>query len=321
MESWWLGSCGVGDDRPAVDSMTAVLNGTSAVKRSRRTNDEIAKLDQAIWDCARQENPISVRGIFYRVESVGIVPKSDNGYRAVQRRTLILRRTGQLPYGWITDGSRIWLKPDSFANGAAALHNTARMYRRALWIEEPVHVEIWTEKDAIRGVLYPVTAEYDVPLMISRGFSSETFLHETAEAINADGKRAVIYQLGDHDPSGVAAWDHVQRQLRGFVSDSIELTFDRLAVTPAQIEQFGLHTRPTKQSDSRAHNFVGESVEVDAIAPTILRGMVRDAIEQWIDPEKLRINAIAERDEREILLRIAGRWDDEHRNFAEGYVR
>jgi hypothetical protein len=304
-----------------VVGMTITINGTSAVKRSRRTNTEIATLDQAIFDFARRENPISVRGIFYRVESVGIVEKSDNGYRAVQRRTLILRRTGQLPYGWITDGSRLWLKPDSFADGAAALHNTALMYRRALWIDEPVHVEIWTEKDAIRGVLYPVTSEYDVPLMISRGFSSETFLHETAEVINGDGKRAVIYQLGDHDPSGVAAWEHVQRQLRQFVSNGIELTFERLAVTPEQIEQFGLHTRPTKQSDSRAHNFVGESVEVDAIAPTILRGIVRAAIEQWIDPEKLRINEIAERHEKEILRRIAGRWDDEHLNFAEGHVQ
>jgi hypothetical protein len=293
--------------------------GTSAVKRSRRTGDEIAVLDQAIWDVARQESPISVRGIFYRVESAGIVEKSENGYRAVQRRTLILRRTGQLPYGWITDGSRLWLKPDSFADGAAALENTARMYRRALWLDEPIHVEIWSEKDAIRGVLYPVTAEYDVPLLISRGFSSETFLHDTAEAINEDGKRAVIYQFGDHDPSGVAAWDHVQRQLRQFVSNSIELTFERLAVTPEQIEQFGLHTRPTKQSDSRAKNFAGGSVEVDAIAPTILRGMVRDAIEQWIDPEALRINEIAEKSEREILRRIVGRWDDEQLRYQEGY--
>ncbi len=303
-----------------MDTVSAA-NGTSALKRSRRTNGEIAELDQAIYDTARSENPISVRGIFYRVESVGIVEKSDNGYRAVQRRTLILRRTGQLPYGWITDGSRIWLKPDSFANGAAALENTARMYRRALWLDEPVHVEIWTEKDAIRGVLYPVTSEYDVPLMISRGFSSETFLHETAEAIDDDGKRAVIYQLGDHDPSGVAAWDHVKRQLRSFVSDSIELTFERLAVTPEQIGEFGLATRPTKQTDSRARNFIGESVEVDAIAPTILRSIVRSAIEQWINPEALRINEIAEQSEKTILRRIAGQWDDEYRQYYEGYVQ
>ena len=71
------------------------------------------------------------------------------------------------------------------------------MYRRDLWIDQGVHVEVWTEKDAIRGVIFAaVTVEYDVPLMISRGFSSETFLYETAEDINDEGKPAVIYQLG-----------------------------------------------------------------------------------------------------------------------------
>src|SRR5262249_17551936 len=137
----------------------------------------------------------------------GLVPKTEQGYAVVQRRALKMRRAGELPYGWITDGSRLRLKPRTFCNAQAALENTARMYRRDLWIDQGVHVEVWAEKDAIRGVIYPVTAEYDVPLMISRGYSSETFLYETAEDINAEGVPAVIYQLGDHDDDGVKAWN------------------------------------------------------------------------------------------------------------------
>jgi hypothetical protein len=178
---------------------------------------------------------------------------------------------------------------------------------------------MWSEKDAIRGVVYPVTAEFDVPLMIARGFPSETFLHQTAEAITDDGKPAVIYQLGDHDPSGVAAWNDIQRKLRSFVPSHIDLTFERIAVTEAQIHDLGLPTRPTKQSDTRARNFVGDSVEVDAIPSTTLRQLVRDSIERWIDPENLRITREAERSEKNILRRIAGRWDDEGRAHAEGY--
>ena len=98
------------------------------------------------------------------------------GLRVVQRRALKMRRAGELPYGWITDGTRLRLKPRTWSSAQAALDNTARMYRRDLWIDQGVHVEMWTEKDAIRGVIYPVTAEYDVPLMISRGYRSETFL-------------------------------------------------------------------------------------------------------------------------------------------------
>jgi hypothetical protein len=293
--------------------VTATVYGTSALNggRYRRTKAELADINAAIYEIAEAEEPVTVRGLFYRVMSLGLVPKTEQGYSVVQRQALKMRRASELPYGWITDGSRIRLKPRTFSNAQAALENTAKMYRRALWIDQGVHVEVWTEKDAIRGVISPVTIEYDVPLMISRGFSSETFLYETAEDINDEGNPAVIYQLGDHDPSGVAAWDDIQRKLRDFVDDRIDVTFERIAVTREQITELALPTRPTKQSDTRAARFEGESVEVDAIPSSTLRELVTDAIERWIDPHELRMTRVAEASERQILIRIAEGWEDE----------
>ncbi len=300
--------------------MTPVY-GTSAVKRHRRTNAELAEIDAAIYEVAEAERPVSVRGVFYRVMTRGLVPKSERGYKVVQRRALKLRRSGDLPYDWITDGSRLRLKPRTWHSAEGALLVTAASYRRALWADQPVHVEVWSEKDAIRGAVLPITEQYDVPLMIAKGFPSDTFLYETADEIADDCKPAIIYQLGDHDPSGVAAWEDTKRKLRSFIPPHIELTFERIAVTPEQIDEFALPTRPTKQSDSRAAKFVGESVEVDAIPTPKLREIVSAAIERWIDPEALRLTEIAERSEKEILRRIAGRWDEEQANYAEGYVQ
>ena len=104
--------------------------------------------------------------------------------------------------------------------GRAGEHRS--IYRKDLWIDQGVHVEVWSEKDAIRGVISPVTTKYDVPLMISRGYSSETFLWETAEDINDEGCPAVIYQLGDHDPTVVGHGIDIQRKLREFVDDDID---------------------------------------------------------------------------------------------------
>jgi hypothetical protein len=302
--------------------MTATVYGTSRLngRRYRRTNAELAEIDAAIYEIAEAERPVSVRGVAYRVTSRGLVPKSENGFAVVQRRTLKLRRAGELPYGWITDGTRLRLKPRTWSSAQAALENTARTYRRDLWIDQDAHVEVWSEKDAIRGVVYPVTAEYDVPLMIARGYPSETFIYETAEDINDEGKPAVIYQLGDHDPSGVDAWRDTQRRLRGFVADHIDLTFERIAVTPEQINELDLQTRPTKQSDTRAKKFDGDSVEVDAIESPVLRDLVRGAIEQWIDQDALRPVKIAERSERQILERIAEGWEDDA-SPIEGWVQ
>jgi hypothetical protein len=280
---------------------TSALNG----RRYRRTQAELAEIDAAIYEIAQAEAPVTVRGLFYRVMSRGLIPKTENGYSVVQRQALKMRRARELPYGWITDGARLRLKPSTFTSAADALQNTALMYRRDLWIDQGRHVEVWAEKDAIRGVVYPVTAQWNVPLLISRGYSSETFLYETAEAINDEGKPAVIYQLGDHDDDGVKAWKHIQRKLREFIRGDIELVFRRLAVTPEQINELGLPTRP----DKTGRGF-GDCVEVDAIPSSTLRDLVRDAIEEWIDHDQLRLTKVAERSERTILGRIAGDWED-----------
>ena len=291
--------------------------------RHRSTKAELAEIDAAIHEIAEAEHPVTIRGLFYRMVSRGLVPKTDkydkdtrtpSGYGIVQREVLKMRRRGDLPYSWITDGTRLRLKPETWSSAAQALEVTAWSYRRALWNDQPMHVEVWAEKDAIRGVVYPVTAQYDAPLMIARGYSSETFLHETAEAIIAEDKPAVIYHLGDHDRDGVRAWNAIQKRLRAFIPARIDLQFERIAVIPEQITQYRLPTRPDKTDSG-----FGPCVEVDAIPSTVLRQLLTDAIERWIDPEALRLTRIAEQSEREVLTRIAGEWDE--RNPIDGWVQ
>ena len=73
----------------------------------------------------------------------------------------------------------------------SALEHTANYYRRDLWDRQEHYVEIWIEKDALAGVLYPITAKWHVPLMVSKGFSSLTYLYEAAEAIKAPTSRLI----------------------------------------------------------------------------------------------------------------------------------
>lgn len=282
---------------------------TSAVKRARRTKSELATLDAAIVTAVQTETPVTVRGVFYRVVSSGDVEKSEKGYGAVQRRLLHLRRNRIVPYSSITDGTRLRLKPDSWSDIDQMLADAASSYRRALWDDQDVEVIIVCEKDAISGVVYPVTAEFDVELCITRGYSSETFTHSIAQTVAHntvnDGKRTFLYQLGDHDPSGVDAWREFSEKVRGFARGA-DVEFARIAVTPQQIALWNLPTRPTKSTDSRAAKFVGESVEVDAIPATQLRTLIRAAIEQHVDPDALRLTRIAEDSERQILYEMAG---------------
>lgn len=68
---------------------------------------------------------------------------------------------------------------------------------------------------------------------IVRGYSSETFAHAVAESIALAVKPVFVYQLGDHDPSGVDAWNSFVGKVRTFASEA-DVTFERLAVTESR---------------------------------------------------------------------------------------
>ena len=136
--------------------------------------------------------------------------------------------------------------------------------------------------------------------MVARGFSSLSFLHNAASDIADLDKPAFIYHLGDHDPSGICAAEKIEQTLREFAPDA-EIHFERLAVLPKQIRDWNLPTRPTKKSDSRAKLFKGDSVELDAIHPDMLRQIVQEAIEQHLPEHQLETLEVAEESEREIL--------------------
>ncbi len=82
---------------------------------------------------------------------------------------------------------------------------------------------------------------------------------------------------------------------------------ERVALTEEQIEEYDLPTRPTKREGNRhAESFEGDSVELDALPPRVLREMVTEVIEQHISPEETENLRVVEDSERE-LLRSWGR--------------
>ena len=199
--------------------------------------------------------------------------KTEAGYRQVQNDLVLLRRSGAMPYDWLADSTRWMRRPRTFNSIEQALNDTARLYRKSLWEAANAYVEVWLEKDALAGVVHPVTDGFDAPLMVARGYASLSFLHSAAEQITEIDKPTYIYHLGYFDPSGVNAGEKIEETLREMAPD-VELHFERLAVNEGQIAEWHLPTRPTKSSDTRSKGFGDVSVELDAIAPEALRQLV-----------------------------------------------
>jgi hypothetical protein len=281
--------------------------GTSPIKRVRATKAEVGERREALLAIIDDGKPMTVRQVFYQATVRGLIEKAESGYAKVQTDLTIMRRTGELPYDWLADNTRWQRKPKTFDSVEDALKETAAFYRKSLWRDADRYVEIWLEKDALAGVVLPVTAMYDVPLMVARGYASLSFLHSAAECINELIVPAYIYHLGDFDPSGVNAGEKIEETLRELAPDA-EIYFERIAVTPEQIAEWDLPTRPTKASDTRAKRFGSElSVELDAIDPHRLRAIVQEAIERHLPTDQFEILKAAEQSEREIISRLVRR--------------
>ena len=284
------------------------FNSASRLKRSRRTKQEIHQLHKAMVAIIGEQQPMTLRQLFYALVVRGLIEKTENEYEAVGIQLLRLRRQGIVPWAAIANNTRWVRRTRTYRNLQHALEATAEFYRRDLWTDADTRVEFWCEKDALAGVLSDITNVYDVPLYVSRGFASDSYLYQAAESIIADGRPCFVYEFGDHDPSGVIASAATQRKLAEFVDDRVEIQFERAAVTEAQIRHLNLPTRPTKRAgNSHAKGFIGDSVELDAIPSSELRGIARDLIERFIDRERLQALEAAEASEREILRAFAAK--------------
>jgi hypothetical protein len=275
-------------------------------RRFRRTKAAIGSIRDQIKAILEESNPQTVPQVFYALTVRGAVAKVEGEYQKTVCRLLVeMRERGEIPFEWIADNTRWMRKPSSFTGHAACLNSTAEQYRRNLWAEMPVYVEVWCEKDALAGVIMEETRVYDVPLMVAKGYSSISFLHSAAKAIEAKRKPTYIFHFGDLDPSGRDAARDIEAKLRRYAPGA-EIHFECPAVTREQVEKWNLPTRPTKEKDPRAAKFgSATSVELDAIPAAKLRELVRECIERHVDQEKLKILKVAEESERGFLKSVA----------------
>src|SRR5687768_384652 len=91
------------------------------IKRRRRTADQVEQLEDQILAVLEENHPQSVRHVFYRMTDPRLpepVEKSERGYAQVQDRIVQLRRSGVLPYGWITDATRRGYFTNTFSGTA-----------------------------------------------------------------------------------------------------------------------------------------------------------------------------------------------------------
>jgi hypothetical protein len=177
----------------------------------------------ALAQLALHNQPITVRGLLYRAQAAGLFPSTARRYyRQTGRIVLKLRRTGLIPYSWIVDSTRRRLKPSSWSGLTDFAEDAAAGYRLNFWSRQKDYIEIFCEKDAMAGIVAPVTNEFDVYLNVIRGHVSETFAWNVAEQWKQIEKPIYAYYLGDHDPAGLKIESNLREKLQSFTGKEFE---------------------------------------------------------------------------------------------------
>lgn len=113
---------------------------------------------------------MTVRQVFYQLVTRNVVDKTEDEYhRTVIRLMTDMRLDGSLPFDRVVDESRRVRITETYDSVGHAAEQCAKYYRRSALAQSKDYLEIWCEKDALAGVLWDVTSDYDVPLMVSRG--------------------------------------------------------------------------------------------------------------------------------------------------------
>ena len=279
--------------------------GTSLVHRGMAAAS--TTLIQKMYTIAKAAQPITGRGVGYKLFTKGLTPSMERSVmRRVYRLLLIAREQDIIPWDWIVDETRsiervaTWADPEEYARCVA------QSYRRDFWDQQPHRVQVWSEKGTVRGVLQPVLDRYAVGFNPVHGFNSGTNTHDVAE--DDDGRPLIILYVGDFDPSGMFM-SEVDLPRRFIKYNGHHIDIKRIALTKAQAQGLPSFPAADKRKDPRYKWFVANHGkrcwELDAMDPNNLRDCVEAEIKKLIEPVAWKrcevINAAEQASLRDIL--------------------
>jgi hypothetical protein len=251
--------------------------------------------------------PLTIRQIFYRLVGAHNYEKTEHAYARLCEHLNRARRARIIPMASIRDDGGVISAPDSW-DSAEQFMRTIRAMAADFTLDragQKTRLVVDCEAAGMVPQLERVAHPLGVTVISSGGFDSTTERHRFAAGLADHDRPTEVLDIGDHDPSGAHKFLAMMEDIQAFTRElGGEVTFTRLAVTPAQITQYGLETAPPKATDKRA--FRGRTCQAEALAPDVLADILRHAIEQRIDHRVLDRVHKRERAEQRKLVRLLG---------------
>lgn len=256
---------------------------------------------------------LTLRQLYYQLVSRDIVPNEQKEYAKLSGLLKEGRMGGLVDWNAIEDRLRKPSSPSSWNNPKDFMESVVPQFAMDRMKGQPVYLEVWVEKDALSGVLSRVTRPYHIPIVVNRGYSSVTAMHDAYNRFDWAGidKPKIILYLGDHDPSGLDMIRDINDRIMEFYHGSRRgdnFSVIHIALTIDQIQEYNPPPNPAKVSDPRSTGYIKRhgnvSWEVDALKPEILNRLLEDVILEHIDIDQYNLMIKLEKVERDKLKKL-----------------
>lgn len=202
------------------------------------------------------------------------------------------RLAGLIDWNHIIDRTRNLERNAHWDKPSTMIYQNSLTYLNDKWLDQPQYVEVWIEKDALKGVIDRICTRLDVPFFSCRGYTSQSEMWGASQRLIKkidSGKLVHIIHLGDHDPSGMDMSRDIKDRLTLFLQGR-HVHVLRAALNKSQIDRYNPPPNPAKVTDSRAKAYIAQygdfSWELDALPPNVLSDIVSRAVSMYRD-EKL----------------------------------
>lgn len=255
------------------------------------------KIIHAAYEVLADHHPMTLRQVFYRLVAAQIIENKQSKYKSLSRALVKARQNGDIPWQWIEDRLRKPRPVPMWDNLADFSETALRAYRRDVWNNQPAYIEVWLEKDALSGIFERTLYPYGVTLNVGRGYDSWSSIHGAANRYG-NGDDVTILHFGDFDPSGEDMVRSLGDRLYYF---DCRPDIEKVAINWRQIEKYDLPPNPAKYTDSRTPSFVARHgdncVELDALPPDILAGIIENEVKAYMDLDALDETKAVEKDD------------------------
>jgi hypothetical protein len=291
----------------------------------RPTKDSAALLLECQRILSEYTGSITLRQMFYLLVEAGYIDFSEASYRKVKNLMINARKAGRVPPTTFSDALPA-IDDGLYGDAERYLRYCLKSYRIPRTYGQPNYVEIWVEREPHRVFVNSLVKDYDIPVYVTGGYSSFSFVFEAskriADAASRDGSPRILY-FSDLSPASINMFESQVSEISSHLTltrDEADAIMLRVGVDPEHVIKFDLPIldtlRPSQKTalfESRYSNMLEELglprlpiVELEAINPIDFSDIVANVLFSLTDQRFLEDVALLEDKNKQVIRRSIG---------------